>query len=82
MKFKPYYVSRQENTSMIFDNYMKRWVSKDHLNFIERKKVIEYQKQISDQMVKRFVDFQSAKVLVELLTKIPNFKIKLTDQEK
>ena len=82
MKFKPYYVSQQENTSMIFDNDMKRWVSKDHLNFIERKKVIEYQKQISDQMVKRFVDFQSAKVLVELLTKIPNFKIKLTDQEK
>ena len=33
-------------------------------------------------MVKRFVDFQSAKTLVELLTKIPNFKMKLTEQEK
>jgi hypothetical protein len=33
-------------------------------------------------MVKRFVDFQSAKSLVELLTKIPNFKINLTEQEK
>jgi hypothetical protein len=33
-------------------------------------------------MVKRFVDFQSAKSLVELLTKIPNFKVSLTEQEK
>lgn len=31
-------------------------------------------------MVKRFVDFESAKTLVDLLTKIPNFKVKLTDQ--
>jgi Lhr-like helicase len=33
-------------------------------------------------MIKRFVDFQSAKSLVELLTKIPNFKVNLTPQEK
>lgn len=43
---------------------------------------MEYQKQVSDAMVKRFVDFQSAKSLVELLTKIPNFKVNLTEQEK
>ena len=49
---------------------------------MERKKIAEYQKQISDSLIKRFVDFQSAKVLVELLTKIPNFKINLTEQEK
>ena len=82
MEFKPYYVSDFENSSMIFDDKMKRWVSKDHLNFMERKKLAEYQKQISDSMIKRFVDFQSAKTLVELLTKIPNFKVNLTEQEK
>ena len=49
---------------------------------MERKKIAEYQKQINDSLIKRFVDFQSAKVLVELLTKIPNFKINLTEQEK
>lgn len=49
---------------------------------MERKKISEYQKQISNSMIKRFVDFQSAKTLVELLTKIPNFKINLTEQEK
>ena len=57
---------------------MRRWVSKDHLNFMERKKIVEYQKQINESLIKRFVDFQSAKTLVELLTKIPNFKVKLT----
>lgn len=49
---------------------------------MERKKIAEYQKQISDSLIKRFVDFQSAKTLVELLTKIPNFNINLTEQEK
>lgn len=29
-------------------------------------------------MIGRFVDFQSAQTLVELLTKIPNFKVNLT----
>ena len=67
---------------MIFDENAKRWFSKDHLNYMERKKIAEYQKQISDSLIKRFVDFQSAKVLVELLTKIPNFKVNLTEQEK
>lgn len=33
-------------------------------------------------MLKRYADFSSAAKLVELLQKIPNFKIKLTDQEK
>lgn len=33
-------------------------------------------------MIRRFVDFQSAQTLVDLLTKIPNFNVRLTDQEK
>jgi len=57
---------------------MKRWLSKSHVTLMEKKKLAEYQKQISDSMIKRFVDFQSAKSLVELLTKIPNFKVNLT----
>lgn len=67
---------------MIFDQNMKRWISQDHLNFVERKKIAQYQKQINDSLISRFVDFQSAKALVELLTKIPNFKVNLTEQEK
>lgn len=59
---------------------MNRWVSKDYLTALERKKLILYQKQINDVMIKRFICFQSAKSLVELLTKIPNFKVNLTEQ--
>jgi hypothetical protein len=66
----------------VFNKTIKRWVSQDHLDRIERKKLNEYQRKVNEEMVKRFVDFQSAKSLVELLTKIPNFKVKLTDQEK
>jgi hypothetical protein len=61
---------------------MRRWISSDYLDRVERKKLNEYQRKVNEEMVKRFVDFQSAKSLVELLTKIPNFKVKLTNQEK
>lgn len=33
-------------------------------------------------MLKKYVDFQSAKNLVDLLQKIPNFRITLTEEEK
>jgi len=67
---------------LIFDKKVKRWISQDYLEQVERKKLNEYQRKINEELVKRFVDFQSAKSLVELLTKIPNFKVKLTEQEK
>jgi len=63
---------------LIFDKKAKRWISQDYLEQVERKKLNEYQRKINEELVKRFVDFQSAKSLVELLTKIPNFKVKLT----
>ena len=49
---------------------------------MQRKKYQEYQKQASSSIMRRFIDFQSAKTLVQLLTKIPNFKINLTEQQK
>lgn len=33
-------------------------------------------------MLKKYADFSSASKLVELLQKIPNFKIKLTEEEQ
>lgn len=32
LPFKPYYVSNEENTTIVFDDNMKRWISKDHLS--------------------------------------------------
>ena len=80
--FKPTSVSSVETSTLIFDSEMKRWVAKDYRSNLEKKALNEYQKKINDEMIKRFVDFQSAKTLVELLTKIPNFRVKLTEEEK
>lgn len=33
-------------------------------------------------MLRKYLDFQSAKNLVDLLQKIPNFRITLTEEEK
>lgn len=61
---------------------MNRWVSSDYITKKEMKAFNDYQKKINDEMIKRFLDFKSAKTLVELLTKIPNFRVSLTEQEK
>jgi hypothetical protein len=42
---------------MIFDNNIKRWISKGYLEQQEKRKLNEYQRKINDTMVKRFVDF-------------------------
>jgi flagellar biosynthesis GTPase FlhF len=80
--FKPVYVSNSETSTLIFDKSMKRWISSEYLSRMEKKALNEYQRKVNEEMIKRFVDFQSAKTLVELLTKIPNFRVKLTEEEK
>lgn len=79
---KPYYVSTAETASLIFDASIKRWVDKEFQDREEKKKLHTFERQVNEEMIKRFVDFQSAKTLVELLTKIPNFNVALTEQEK
>ena len=64
-----------EHSTLIFDKNMKRWVSNEELSRIEKKALNEYQRKVNEEMIKRFVDFQSAKTLVDLLTKIPNFRV-------
>ena len=34
IQFKPYYVSAVENSTVIYDENMKRWISKDYLSAI------------------------------------------------
>jgi hypothetical protein len=80
--YKPTYVSLADTSSLIFDRQLKRWVPSDYLTNLEQKAFNEYQRKVNEELIKRFVDFQSAKTLVELLTKIPNFRVELTEQEK
>jgi len=62
-------------STLIFDKSLKRWVASDYVSNMEQKLLNEYQRKVNEELIKRFVDFQSAKTLVELLTKIPNFRV-------
>lgn len=67
---------------MVYSAESQRWVTKDALLRAERIKFNEFQRKVNEEILKKYVDFNSAKNLVELLKKIPNFKIKLTEEEK
>lgn len=62
--FKPSYASLADTSSLIFDKNLKRWVSTDYLTNLEQKALNEYQRKVNEELIKRFVDFQSAKTLV------------------
>ena len=52
---------------MIFDEDMNRWVNPDIKMRIERKQFNQFQQSVNKEMIKKYVDFQSAKNLVDLL---------------
>lgn len=80
--FKTNYISNVEANSLIYSTENHRWVTKDALLRAERVRFNEFQRKVNEEILKKYVDFNSAKNLVELLKKIPNFKIKLTEEEK
>ncbi|KAM3136353.1 hypothetical protein pb186bvf_011488 [Paramecium bursaria] len=80
--FQNYYFNKQEIQSIIFDYELNCWVSKDAKALAEQQKLHEFQAQMNKELLKRYADFSSAAKLVELLQRIPNFKVKLTEQEQ
>lgn len=46
--FKPFYVSTLDTSSLIFDESLKRWISKDHIANIEQKAMNEYQRKVNE----------------------------------
>ncbi|CAD8176793.1 unnamed protein product [Paramecium octaurelia] len=81
-RFPTVYLTKQEQQSFKYDESIKRWVSKDYEAIQQAKKMREYQAKINKDLLKRYADFSSAARLVELLQKVPNFKIKLTEEEQ
>lgn len=77
--FKTTYISNVEASSLVYNSENHRWVTRDALLRAERIKFNEFQRKVNEEILKKYVDFNSAKNLVELLKKIPNFKIKLTE---
>ncbi|CAD8075657.1 unnamed protein product [Paramecium sonneborni] len=80
--FPTVYLTKQEQKSFIYDDSIQRWVSKDYEAIQQAKRMREYQAKINKDLLKRYADFSSAAKLVELLQRVPNFKIKLTEEEK
>ncbi|CAD8087866.1 unnamed protein product [Paramecium sonneborni] len=80
--FPTVYLTKQEQQSFVYDEQLQRWVNKDYEVIQQTKKMREYQAKINKDLLKRYADFSSAAKLVELLQRVPNFKIKLTEEEK
>ena len=81
-KFKAIFLTKLETNSMIFDAKSSRWMPSDLKLQQERRIFLSYSKKVNEELLKQYADFSSAAKLVELLEKIPNFKLKLTSQEK
>jgi hypothetical protein len=48
---------------------------------LESRNLKDFVQRVNRELLKKFADFKSASKLVELLQKIPNFRIRLTDEE-
>ena len=81
-EFKPIYLTHQEASGLIFSKELNRWINPAVKNSLENSLYNMYAAKINADLLDKYVDFQSAKRLVELLEAIPNFKIRLTPEEK
>jgi len=80
--FKPTYLSSHEASTLIFNANLQRWVSKSNEKFIENSKYNSFIAAMNQETLKKYADFKNAIKLVEFLEKIPNFKLRLTEEEK
>ncbi|CAK74855.1 unnamed protein product (macronuclear) [Paramecium tetraurelia] len=80
--FPTVYLTKQEQKSFVYDDSLQRWVSKDYEAIQQARQMREYQAKINKDLLRRYADFSSAARLVDLLQRVPNFKIKLTEEEQ
>jgi hypothetical protein len=80
--FSATYLSHQEQSTIIFNAQMNRWGSKEAEEFMQSAQYNQFMAAMNRETLKKYADFKNAVKLVELLETIPNFKIKLTEEEK
>ncbi|KAL4500493.1 hypothetical protein ABPG72_003444 [Tetrahymena utriculariae] len=80
-KFNPHFLNFEESQQYEYDSSIYRWMLKE-------KKILEEKFQEKEErafqnklLLQSFADFSSASNLVELLQKIPNLNLKLTQEE-
>ena len=81
--FSTVYLSRDETESIIYDTGRRRWVSRlDDARKLNQPAVESYLTQLNSSMLGRLADFNSCQGFIRLLEAIPNFRIRLTEEER
>ncbi|CAD8049358.1 unnamed protein product [Paramecium sonneborni] len=81
-KILPKFLTKQEQDFFEFDLSSQQWINKS-LNYKSGlEENLEQQQQLKNDIIQKLADFSSSSKLVEFLQKIPNFTIKLTDEQK
>lgn len=81
-EFKKQYLTPVEAQKLCFSEPLQRWIHANSKEDVERQKFNEYSNQMIEELVNTYTRSNGAKMLVDFLESIPNFDIKLTDEEK
>lgn len=81
-EFSTVFLQSIQQDSFIYNSKLGMFIERDQLAIIENQKLRAMQREMNEKILQRFADFKSAAKLVELIQKIPNFRIKLTEQER
>ena len=81
--FSTVYLSGSETDSIIYDSGRRRWVSStEGAQRLNQPAVESYLTQLNSAMLSRLADFNSCQGFIRLLEAIPNFRIRLTEEER
>lgn len=81
-EFRDRYLSPKEASMLNWNEELSRWVPSSEEEFRAQQKLNQYAANLNASLLRSVMDLESAKQLVELLEKIPNFKIRMTQEEK
>ncbi|KAL4454343.1 hypothetical protein ABPG74_012300 [Tetrahymena malaccensis] len=80
-KFNPHFLNFEESQQYEYDSTIYRWILKEKKILDEKFQEKEERAFQNKLLLQSFADFSSASNLVELLQKIPNLNLKLTQEE-
>lgn len=82
VRFRDRYIHTRESNNLTWDEDLGRWVPASEDDYQAQQKLNQYAASLNASLLQSVMDLQSAKRLVEILEKIPNFKIRMTPEEK
>lgn len=80
-RFRGTTLSEREKSSIIYDPTNQRWRTGTKPGMLENEQYNDYISKLNKDTIKDKANFKNASQIVEFLKKIPNFRIKLTDEQ-